>query len=213
MQKILVRYFVLVGILAVFAAGVFMLRSRGEGAKTAVDISAVPLKINGWQAEDVGVDKKTKDILETESVLVRKYQMGKKAAWMSVVYYKDSRVALHLPESCSVGSGSFIVKKTREKQPDNRGPDFFENMISLRGNKGNHIIIYYFETDNLKTSSYQAMRWRMMVNRLKGKSSGGALVRFSYQVTGDNADTALADLKQFIREASPLITQVLFGRH
>lgn len=209
MERFKTRYVILISILGIFVLAVFFVKYKRPQEKTNIDISTIPWQVNGWQAEEVGVDTKTKDILETESVLVRKYSKGKHSVWLSVVYYKDSRVALHLPESCSIGSGSFIISKDREKISVPGEKDFYANKLVLKGDKGNQVIIYYFETDKLRTSSYQAMRWQMIKNKLKAKSNSGALVRFSALIE-ENPEKTTRTLKEFIRESSPLLTKHMF---
>jgi EpsI family protein len=187
---------------------IFQIQYKQPAQKINPDISKIPLNLGEWQGEDIAIDNKTKDILETESVLMRKYVKGKNSIWLAIVYYKDSRVALHLPESCYTGQGSHIVKRDREDINIPGLKNFYANKLILKGNKGNQAILYYFETGDLRTSSYQTMRWQMMLNKLKSKSNSGALVRFS-ALSGPNPDETLKILKQFIKEISPLLSKYL----
>jgi EpsI family protein len=176
--------------------------------KNNIDISKIPLNIGGWQGKDITVDEKTKDILETESVLMRKYVKGNNLVWVAIVYYKDSRVALHLPESCYTGQGSHIAKREIEEISIPGINKFYANKLLLKGNKGNQVIIYYFEAGDVRTGSYQTMRWQMMLNKLKSKNNSGALVRFSAPIE-QNPDETLKTLKKFINELGPLLSKYL----
>ena len=208
MQGLRLRYLIFIAVLSIFATIVVWMQYKQPSDKSNVDISKIPLNVGDWQGEDAAIDKKTKDILETESVLMRKYTKGENSVWLAIVYYKDSRAALHLPESCYTGQGSHIVKKDRETISIPGLENFYANKLVLKGNKGNQIILYYFETGDIRTGSYQFMRWQMMLNKLKSKSNSGALVRFSTPI-GQNPDETLKILKKFVNEIGPLLPKYL----
>jgi len=209
MQGFRIRYIILIGILSIFSVIIFWIQYKQPVQKINVDISKIPLNIGEWQGEDIAIDKKTKDILETESVLMRKYVKGDNSVWLAIVYYKDSRVALHLPESCYAGQGSHIVKRDKEKIDIPGLKSFYANKLVLKGNKGNQIILYYFETGDIRTGSYQSMRWQMMLNKLKAKSNSGALVRFSMVITDSSLTSNLETLERFIKEIGKLLPNYL----
>ena len=69
-------------------------------------------------------------------------------------------------------------------------------------------MLYYFKTGDINTSSYQTLRWNMMINKLKAQSNGGALIKCSTPIK-NNPDDATETLKQFIKEISPILTEYL----
>ncbi len=209
MQKFNIRYTILISILAVFAGITFWIQYMQPVEKTSIDISKIPLYVGEWQGEEIAVDEKTKDILETDAVLMRKYSNPKgEEVILAIVYYKDSRVTLHLPESCYTGQGSHIVKRDIEEINIPKLKNFFANELVLKGDKGNQVILYYFETGSLRTNSYMAFRWQMMKNKIMARNNSGALVRFSTPIQ-QNLDKAIEILKQFIKEIVPLLPKYL----
>ena len=208
MLKFKTRFLILVVILVIFSAIAGWIQYGQPKTKTDIDLSVIPLKIGEWRAEEFLVDKKTKDILETESVLMRRYSRGKESVVLAIVYYKDSRVALHLPESCFSGQGSQIVKRELEPISIPGLDSFSANKLILEGNKGNLVALYFFQTGKMMTHSYQAMRWKMILNKLKSKSNSGALIRFSADID-KNPEETCATLKQFIKEIGPILSQYL----
>jgi len=73
MQRFWVRYVILIGIL-VFSSGILMWAQFKQSKQMPlVDISQIPLNIGEWKGEEIVVDRQTKDILETEAVLMRNY--------------------------------------------------------------------------------------------------------------------------------------------
>ena len=208
-QKFNIRYFILVGILLIFSNLTFHIQYRSSEALTGADISCIPLKIGDWQGKDISIGEKTKDILETDSVLMRTYvNSDGKELLLAIVYYKDSRVALHLPESCGLGQGSRIIERTKEKIILGGEYDFYANKLLFKSDKKSEVMLYYFETGNIRTSSYKTLRLNMMINKLRSKSNSGALIRFSASIKDDSNKTTEM-LKQFIKEISPLLPEHL----
>ncbi|MFH1413964.1 MAG: exosortase C-terminal domain/associated protein EpsI [Candidatus Omnitrophota bacterium] len=208
MQGFRLRYIILVAILVLSLLAISLFRSRQAGKQAEVNITGIPLNVRGWVGREEKIENNVKEILETESVLIREYKKADKSVWISLVYYKESRVALHLPESCSIGQGSFITDKDKMRISI-PGEDFYANKFVLKGDKGNQVVIYYFETENMKTSSYMAMRWQNMLNKLKFGRNTSALIRFSASTKESSEETTMI-LKEFIEEAAPLITKYAF---
>ena len=207
MQRFRVRYVIVIILLAAAAALVMPLRLQRRGTRTEVSINNVPLSIDGWQAEDFEVLEETEDILETSAIILRTYHKGPRKLFFSVVYYRRSRVAMHLPESCSVGQGEFIASR-KVIRPAGLEP-MSAHQIVLGRDEGGEVIVYYFETEGLRTASYRSLRWNMVLRKLARKTSGAALVRFSTPIVSTEEE-ATSLIEEFMREAAPRITEVLF---
>lgn len=198
------NYIVVVSLLIMTGAVAVGLNYFGAKTVTNVDLSKIPMQINGWQGKGIPVESDVNAILETESVLMREYKKGNDVVWLAIVYYKDSRVSLHLPESCYTGQGSQIVERGIEKV----NTQITANKFVLKGNKGNQIVLYYFESGDFRTHSYRALRWNMIMNKLRRKSNSGALVRYSVPIAKSQGET-LKRLKEFISEMGALLPNYL----
>lgn len=209
MQKFGKRYIILITILGIFAGIILLIQYGHFKERIDIDISKMPLNVGEWNGEEVPVDEEIKDILETESVLMRKYTnlKGEKLA-LSVVYYKDSRVALHLPEGCMTGKGTKIAEKRVQKIEISGEDSFYAIQMVTTSNKGDVLVLYYFETGNLRTNNYIAFRWQMLLNKLKSKSNSGALVRFSIPIRHD-LNESIEVLKHFIGQIGPELSKYL----
>lgn len=175
-----------------------------------VDISQIPLNIGEWKGEEIVVDRQTKDILETEAVLMRNYiNANNEKILLAIVYYKDSRVALHLPESCLMGQGSRLADRRLEKIEISFNNVFSSNSILTKSDRGNNLVIYFYETGNLMTSSYFTFRKQILLNKLNGKGTTGALVRFSINITDENKQDKLKVIQKFIKEIGQLLPKYL----
>ncbi len=210
MQRFWARYLILVGVLFFFSGIIAWVQFKQPQEKKSIDISEIPFHIGEWKAEEIPVDKQTKDILETENILMREYVNSKgEKILLAIVYYKDSRVALHLPESCLMGQGSRLTDRKPEKIGISVDNYFYANQIVTKSNSGNNLVLYYFETGSLRTNSYFKFRWQMLLNKLNGRSTGGALVRFSKVVRENSLTNDLETVKRFMKEMGELLPTCL----
>jgi EpsI family protein len=205
MQAMKTRLIVITLVLAASCAARIAVSGSSTEPVTAVNIAALPRDIGTWRGTDYPVEKEVRDILETDSVLLREYSAPSEAKiGLAVVYYRNGeKVALHLPESCLLGHGTRLA----DRRPENI---IFGGRTALpairlvtESENGRSFIIYYFQTGCFHTGSYLRFREKMLFNRLKGKPSGGALVRFS--TTAGSGEAGLQDLHDFIRAASGVI--------
>lgn len=210
MNNFKTRYTLTILLLLTAATIVFFLQRGSTGTATKIDIKTIPLKVGEWQGKDLPIDELTTDILETDAVLLRIYENpeGRQVA-IAIVYYQDNRVALHLPESCLSGAGSLIVKEDVEPIQLSGQKDFDVNLLQVKGDKGNQVVVYYFESTGTRTASYKDMRWQRMMNKLRSRSNNGALVRFS-TVSSSSPEEDLAVVKSFMALMAPVLTEKLF---
>jgi len=203
------RCLITIAILFLTAVSIFYYRFENKSPITVVDIGKIPLEFGSWKGIDIPVEDEVCDILETESILMREY-MNKnlEKVWFTVVYYQNTRVGFHLPESCSTGQGSFIVERGVERINLDDGKIIEVNKNVLKGDKGNRIMLYFFKTEGLITPSYKNLRFQRVLNKIKHKSNSAALVKFSINI-GENRSDSLKVLKQFVKETVPLLSEYL----
>lgn len=182
MKNFNIRFSFLAVLLVLFSMVVFFVQYKKPFVKKKVDIYKLPLEIGEWKAKEIPVDEEVKKILETDSVLIREYSNGKDSVWVSLVYYEDSRVALHLPEGCGLGQGSRIIIRDKLKVSPVELEPFEVVRLVFTSPRGKQVMLYYFENGNIRTSSYTKLRFDMMKNKILSKSSRCALVRVSAPV-------------------------------
>jgi EpsI family protein len=210
MRRFGTRCLVLISILFIFFIGIIFSQYTHSAFPAKADIGKIPLDVAGWQGKDITADKRTKAILEADSLLIREYKKGINSMWLVIIYYNNNRVSLRLPESWAEGQVKRILFKDVQKIIIPQEKNFLVNRMILTGNKRNQAIIYYFETEAQKTNSYQGMRWQMILNRLKSKSNGGAVIRLSSPIN-QNIQKTLEVLAEFTKQVAPLISKQLFG--
>ncbi|MDD5259292.1 MAG: EpsI family protein [bacterium] len=204
MPKIKKAYPVLIGVLLVFAIFSLVISTFHKKMSGNVNLGQIPYNIGSWRGMAIPAEEQASAILDTDSVLMREYRKGTDKIWLAIVFYKDSRVAMHLPESCYAGVGSQIV----DEGVETIDADLVVNKIILKGSKRNQIVLYYFDACGYKTPHYQFFRWHMILNQLKHKPNSGALIRFSTNYNGKGVRTNLEKLKGFIKEINPILEKI-----
>lgn len=202
MRKRLTVVTITLAVCALALSPLYVRRNRREWADR--NLSGLPMTIGAWQGEDVGVDNATLDLLESNAVLVRKYTKEGRSVWLALVYYGDNRVALHLPENCSIGTGTDILDRQTVTVAITGKGNLLVNELVTGGRQQTNIILYYFQAGDLMTPSYAGMRWRMIKNFLKNRTSSGALIRCSI-VVERGEEEALDTLKDFLGTAAPVV--------
>ncbi len=166
-----------------------------------VTLGDFPFVVGDFSGTDIPVEQSVKDILETPNVLMRNY-VGRDGAHITVaiVYYEQYQVYFHMPEGCMTGQGSVIVASERvnvgtleeEKEP------LIANKLVLKQTEGNEHVFYFFIAGDLITASYPRMRLHLMMEHVKRRPTGAALVRFSTRTNGVSDEDSLTRLKEFI---------------
>lgn len=197
-------------LLSLCACLIFLSQSTNTKIYPSLDLEKIPSAINTWIAKEIPVEKRIKDILQTPSVIIKKYTNPEgESIFLTIVYYQANRVEFHSPERCSVGQGSFIAEADSVEIFDRKGDKFTNaNKLLVKSAKKSEIIVYYFESGNFVTNSYFKLKLHMFMNKLKKQSNNGALVKFSSPVTNEPKVT-LETVKQFISEVGPLLCQYL----
>lgn len=204
------RYFILVIILIVSWGLTYSIKNNQPKFSKGEDIIVLPLTFEGWIGNELSVDKQTKEILQTNSVLMSEYKNpNRKDIALTIVYYKDSRTAFHLPESCLLGHGSRLVDKNIELINNPGGTNFYVNKLKIQKGMKKHIVLYYFETRKFKTSSYFEFRKKILLGKLKGESTSGALVKFVIETEENSFLEDLRILKKFIVGIGELLSNQL----
>lgn len=208
MQTLSARFVVVVSLLVLCGSAMQYL-TRVEPPRP-LDLGSVPLTVNGWIGREISLEPGVREILETDSVIVREYANPKgTVVGMAVVYYGDSEhVALHLPESCLMGKGSRLAQRRSERIRAGETDFPAVKLVTVRDH-GKDIVIYYFQTAGYHTGSYLDFRARMLANQIKGRKTGGALVRFSIAVSPDSKDEEIKHLHDFIYSISGELDRLL----
>lgn len=211
MKDLKVKYLITVILLILTACFIYLYKKANKvPVFSIVDLKKIPMQVGEWRAKDIPVESNIFRILETPLVLIREYTNSRgESLFLTIVYYQNNRVELHLPERCSVGHGSYIDKTGKEIISTGTTVNTITvNKFLVKGKEGREVTLYYFESDKFITASYLSLRLRMIINKIKGKPNSGGLVKFS-AVVKYSPDETIEMLKNFISQISPLLSEYL----
>lgn len=203
------RYISIIIIFAATAALSLFLYYQQIKPEDAANTADLPKEVAGWSGEDVPLEEKVYEILETRNVLLREYKKPNAPGIILYIVYADkNRKTSHPPEVCLMGSGVSILKKTQEPINIEGAKLLTVNYLIVGKERAEELMFYWFKAGEVFTPNYLNQQFRIMLNQLQGKSSGGAMIRLSTSITKDEQE-AKKRLADFIRQILPVINKIL----
>ncbi len=206
------RYGLVVVLLCVTAVVTILLNVTVESTAASKPVLQLPVEVGPYKGQNLPVEQRVIDLLETSNVLMRTYVGPSKVnISVAIVYYPEYRVYFHMPEGCMAGRGSVLVTKGKEQidVPGWSQPTIDANKLIFDQGGNREIALYFFESGPMITSYYPKMRWYLMRNHILRKQSGAALIRFSIRTTAGDMQGNLAVLKEFIGQFVPILPDYL----
>ncbi len=215
MTSLKTRSRVVIALFGIAACLTIALRVTATNNKSTALLTDLPLIIGDFTGEELQVEESIKDILETPNVLMRNYASPDNVLInLSVVYYEQYRVYFHMPEGCMTGQGSVIVASERADMSalDGKNQPIIANKLVLKQVEGNEQVFYFFIAGDLITASYPRMRLHLMMEHVKRRPTGAALVRFSTRTNGVSDEDSLTRLKEFIGQITDILPDYLSSK-
>ena len=167
-------------------------------------VAEFPLTIGEWQGKELPLSELDYKILETKNLFVRDYKnAGGQTVQLYVVYSEDNRKVSHPPEVCYMGGGITIIDKSQIDLT----PSIKAMKMTVEGKGYRQIVAYTFKAGDIYTAQYTQQQWKVVIDRLFGKRTAGALIRFTADVKDNNEQTALRLIKSFCSEIEPLLAK------
>jgi EpsI family protein len=168
-------------------------------------VEKIPKKLDHWQGHDFPLEELIYDILETRSIIHRNYQSNDKNVFLSVVYYPETKVDFHAPESCLAGQGVEINKSRKKIKINYMEKNILldVNTIIRRNNYSKELIYYFYKTGEFIGYNYIKLRIKLAFTKLVGKPTAGSLIRISTPL--NSSDSAEKVLSEFIETLYPFI--------
>ncbi len=175
-----------------------------------VDISVFPKELGEWKSEDIYLDERTYDVLETRNVLARNYKSSRGNVYFFIVFSETNRKVSHPPEVCYEGEGTEVSEKGSFAldMPELKEPLSINKFIAQKGNQ-KELVFYWYKAGDKFTSNYLKQQVRIMLGQLVGKRMSGALIRISVPLIDNNESKAFETFREFSSSAVPLILKSL----
>ena len=112
MEKLRTRYIIatLVIIIGSVLVNLINYETYYRAAEAIQTVGQIPLQLGKWRGTDVFLPENIYEILETRAIIHRSYQIEDQRVFLSLVFYPETKVDFHAPESCLGGLGREIKK-------------------------------------------------------------------------------------------------------
>lgn len=204
-----VRHPLAVALAALVVAGVAvqLIGHREEIRPERTKLTAFPLVLEGWQANEGRLDTQVEVGLGVEDYLMADYRRGaSEVVNLYVAYYSSQRkgASPHSPQVCIPGGGWLITSLDRVAL-DMEGTGRFEvNRVIISRGGQRQLVYYWFEQRGRRIANEYWMKWYLLVDALLRNRSDGALVRVTTPIGSlEAAKDADKRLAEFARLAVP----------
>lgn len=182
----------------------FYKSSRGIDA-----IKGIPKNFGEWKGYDLLLEGFVYNVLETRAIIHRQYFSEKSSVFLSLVYYPETKVDFHIPESCLAGRGHRIKKSSKTISLLNNGKVVKVKVnVLIHEYQGSKQLIYYFyKAGSFFGKSYIQLRVKLAKKKLIGRPKSGTLIRVSTPLINEAYSDRI--LVEFIRGLYPYIMENL----
>ncbi len=207
------KYIIIIVLFALFAIVVNYLSydtfNRVEDGFEA--IGKIPYTIGEWWGKDLPLDSSVYEILETKAIIHRNYTLHDTTILLSIVYYPETKVDFHGPESCLGGRGVRTQTLVKRIQLDYNGDtvDLDINTIIREYGEDKQVVYYFYKAGPFIGNSYIKLRFALALNKFTSTEKSGSLIRVSVPVYFSNHKEAEAALREFIEELYPHVIEAL----
>lgn len=185
-----------------------LLRAQAEAGRVTMpeSIREIPENIADFQqmGTDEGVDERTKQVLETSSILIRNYRASN--GWpvqLTIVYAGATRRSLHFPELCLVGSGWEI----RRQEAALVGMMFEARRLVLVKGEDSEAVLYWFKTGDEMTGNYFLNAYYWAQNQMMFGAPTSAMIRLAVPIGPGGEEAAFAVLDDFAFKLVPYLQE------
>ena len=210
MENIRTRYIILSCILVLTALLIsfFSYGAYNESETGMRAINKLPLEFGKWHGKDALLENRVYEILETKSIIHRTYRSESgKNVFLSIVYYPETKVDLHTPETCLGGKGILVdkTKKTISFTKNNQLTRLHLNQLVRKEKNHEELIYYFYKAGRFMGESYIKLRFSLAMNKFVNQGKSGALIRVSTPVSAEDIQKSSVILVDFIAELYPYL--------
>ncbi len=161
-----------------------------------------PKIIGEWASTDLPISKQDYEILETRNIFIRDYKNANgESVYFYLIYSEDNRKVSHPPEVCYMGSGATVASKSSVQLNNN----LKAVKLLVDKDKSRQLVVYWFKAGKTNTDQYLKQQSKIVIDRMLGKRTSGALIRLSVDIKGENTDKELVLIKSFAAQIMPLL--------
>lgn len=213
MGKYQVRYLIIIVVLGVLTllVNIFNYDIFADTSDSIAIVRQIPVSFNKWKGTDVYLDPSVYEILETKSIIHRRYTSDIGDVFLSIVYYPDTKVDFHAPEACLGGEGAQVEKisETIGLNVEGKQINLKINQLIRKNPEFKELVYYFYKAGEYMGRSYIALRLNIAKNKFFDNNKSGVLIRVSTALPDKGDAAAEEKLRQFIEKLTPFIVRYL----
>ena len=130
---------------------------------------------------------------------------------LSIVYYPETKVDFHTPESCLGGRGIEIKKSVKSITVMSGGQEvkIDLNQLIWQGEGKQRMVYYFYKAGQFLGQSYIKLRVNLALNKFRNTEKSGSLIRISTAIPSLNIQEASDNLCDFIVVLYPFLIEYL----
>ena len=204
MNKNLIIVSVILTIVAIISIASYL--PARKDAALGVKVADFPKQIGEWVGTDMPIDERSYEILETRNLFIREYKNPQgDIVYLYMIYSEDNRKVSHPPEVCLLGSGITIADKTTIQL----SAAVKATRLVVEKADTREEVIYWFKAGNLQTDKYLTQQLKIVIDRLSGKRTAGAMIRMTSSIKDDNEKATIDLMKSFYAQIQPLLERYI----
>ncbi|MBI4846013.1 MAG: EpsI family protein [Candidatus Omnitrophica bacterium] len=207
------RFIIIIFILLLALVFTVFLQTKFKEASKMKASMDLPSEINGYKAQDIKLDDKVYAILETDQVIMRRYEKQDAAPIIFYFVFSPNRArASDPPEVCLIGEGNMIQEKTTTGLIiASEGKDFKlrVNKLIVEKDGRKELVLYWYYAGSEVTHDYFRHQAKLLFKNLLFQSPGCGMVRLYIPILGGDENSAMEALNEFLNAVFPHISKNL----
>jgi EpsI family protein len=165
---------------AVAALAAWTQRGLSHAGNPTDRTSAIASVAGGWTGEDLDLDLRVFEILETKDVLYRVFTHPDQPQPVDfyVIHTGSGRTAAHAPEICYQGDGYEITAQKRTTLPTAHGTIPINRMI-VEHVTGDLLVYFWYRLEGKNTASWSDLQWLNLLRHIGTPPSEGSTLRIT----------------------------------
>lgn len=166
----------------------------------------LPLTLNGWHGLDKSIASASLNLIQPDSYVLREYVQGARHVDVYVGYYTSVERSdrSHSPLVCYPGQG-WTIQSSQPRSLALCGTSVdFEQLVLEKG-PVRHLVLYGYLSGERLYRQFYRFRCHLVKNRLLGRPTANALLRFSVVLGAGGEAEALHSVSAFIENSYPYL--------
>lgn len=192
----------LVALLLILFTGIIILRLQAvPHGLTDYNVQRFPLEFNGWRGVDLTMSPDAIGLIKPDMFSFRNYTREDEMINVYVGYYNnlDKSDLAHSPLVCYPGSG-WIIRDRKNVVINIDGQEIPFNQLLIEKGSLQNLVIYGYKAGGLSTSSFIRLRLHLVANKLFGKTTASAFIRFSTDFINNEEEETRNLVKTFLQD-------------